>query len=80
VKVRVRDNETLVDALAEAIHSEILIGDLKAGSRLRQETLATEYGVSRTPVREALRKLQAGGMIDMVLTAARSSAGRAAWT
>ena len=66
MKVRVRDDETLVDVLAEAIHSEILIGDLQAGSRLRQETLAAEFGVSRTPVREALRKLEAGGMIDMV--------------
>jgi len=57
--------EALVDRLAAAIHARVLAGDIPTGSRLRQETLATEFGVSRTPVREALRKLQADGLIEL---------------
>ena len=53
----------LVDRLAAAIEARVLSGDLPTGSRLRQETLASEFGVSRTPVREALRKLQAAGVV-----------------
>ena len=57
--------EALVDRLAAAIHARVLAGDIPTGSRLRQESLATEFGVSRTPVREALRKLQADGVIEL---------------
>jgi DNA-binding GntR family transcriptional regulator len=38
-------------------------GEIPVGARLRQEQLAAEYAVSRTPVREALRKLQATGTV-----------------
>jgi len=57
------DAGALVDRLASAIQARVLSGEIPSGSRLRQETLATEFGVSRTPVREALRKLQAGGIV-----------------
>jgi DNA-binding GntR family transcriptional regulator len=40
-------------------------GELAIGKPLRQAALATEFGVSRTPVREALRQLQNGGLIEM---------------
>jgi DNA-binding GntR family transcriptional regulator len=56
----------LVDALAERIHARILAGDFAVGSWLRQEALATSFGVSRTPVREALRKLQAEGIVEVL--------------
>ena len=54
--------EELVDALEEAIIS----GSVRSGTWLRQERIATQYGVSRTPVREALRALQAQGMVEVV--------------
>jgi DNA-binding GntR family transcriptional regulator len=63
--VVVGDSAALVDRLAAAIQARVLSGELPSGSRLRQESLATEFGVSRTPVREALRKLQAGGLVHV---------------
>jgi len=57
--------QALVDRLAAAIHARVLAGEIPSGSRLRQESLATEFGVSRTPVREALRKLQADGVVEL---------------
>jgi DNA-binding GntR family transcriptional regulator len=56
----------LVDELAQKIQSRVMTGDFPIGSWLRQETLASEFGVSRTPVREALRKLQANGIVALV--------------
>jgi DNA-binding GntR family transcriptional regulator len=61
------DREPLVDELAATLHSRILSGELPTGTRLRQEVLAAEFGVSRTPVREALRKLQASGVVEVHL-------------
>ena len=58
-------NPALVDRLAATIQSRVLSGQIPSGSRLRQETLAAEFGVSRTPVREALRKLQSGGLVHV---------------
>jgi DNA-binding GntR family transcriptional regulator len=57
--------QALVDQLASTIRSRVLSGEIALGERLRQETLAAEFGVSRTPVREALRKLQATGLVDL---------------
>jgi DNA-binding GntR family transcriptional regulator len=61
----VGETPALVDRLAAAIQARVLSGEIPSGSRLRQESLATEFGVSRTPVREALRKLQAGGLVHV---------------
>jgi DNA-binding GntR family transcriptional regulator len=60
------DGSPLVDRLAAAIQSRILSGSIPIGARLRQEALAEEFGVSRTPVREALRKLQAAGTVELL--------------
>lgn len=57
------DRSGLVDRLAATIRARILSGEIASGDRLRQESLAAEFGVSRTPVREALRQLQSGGLV-----------------
>jgi DNA-binding GntR family transcriptional regulator len=59
------DQHGLVDRLAAAIGSRVLSGEIPTGTRLRQESLASEFGVSRTPVREALRQLQASGLVSV---------------
>lgn len=46
------------------IREGILSGELARGQRLREEELASRAGVSRTPVREALRRLDAEGLVD----------------
>ena len=57
--------QALVDELAATIQARVLNGEIATGTRLRQETLAADFGVSRTPVREALRKLQASGLVEV---------------
>jgi DNA-binding GntR family transcriptional regulator len=51
-------------AATELIRQAILDGRLDPGSRLKEEELARELGISRTPVREALLMLQAEGLIE----------------
>jgi DNA-binding GntR family transcriptional regulator len=60
------DGTPLVDRLATAIQARVLSGAVARGVRLPQEALAAEFGVSRTPVREALRKLHATGLVELV--------------
>ena len=55
-----------VERLAGTIQARVLRGDVPVGTRLRQEARAEEFGVSRTPVREALRKLQATGLVEVL--------------
>jgi len=56
--------EQLVGSLADRICAKIFAGEYPPGSRLRQEALAEEFSVSRTPIREALRLLEVKGVIQ----------------
>lgn len=47
----------------EYIRDKILHGELEGGTKLVEERLANELGVSRTPVREAIRKLEEEGLV-----------------
>ncbi len=51
------------DAVVDGIRDLILKGRLKPGDRLRQDELADTFGVSTMPIREALRQLQAEGLV-----------------
>jgi len=59
------DNPTLTEKLATAIADGILDGSFKPGAHLDEVGLAHQHGVSRTPVREALRQLTTSGLIEM---------------
>lgn len=54
------------DEIVDIVQSDIVTGRLPPGSVLRQEQLARSFRVSRTPVREALRRLQAAGLVSLI--------------
>jgi DNA-binding GntR family transcriptional regulator len=54
---------SIPEALAEQLRGRILAGELPQGTALRQDALARQYGVSRIPLREALRRLEAEGLV-----------------
>jgi DNA-binding GntR family transcriptional regulator len=55
-----------VDALAEALRTRILDGELAPGTPLREEALAGEYDVARHTLRSALRALQGEGLVQIL--------------
>ena len=54
---------SLVDQTVVELRRRIIRGDLPEGTPLRQEALATELGISRVPLREAIRQLEAEGFV-----------------
>jgi len=57
---------TKADEIALVLEDEIVSGAVEAGSVLRQEQLSERFGGSRTPIREALRRLAALGLVSFV--------------
>ena len=53
-----------VQALAECLRQKILSGELRAGERIRESTIAGFLNVSRAPLREALRLIEHSGLIE----------------
>lgn len=57
---------TKADEIALQLEDDIVSGRIAAATVLRQEQLSERFGVSRTPIREALRRLSAQGLVSFV--------------
>ncbi|GAF44485.1 GntR family transcriptional regulator [Rhodococcus wratislaviensis] len=55
------DTRPLIDRIADELRARVMDGRLKPGQRVRQEDLAAQLGVSRTPLRETFRRLESEG-------------------
>lgn len=56
-------NATRADRIFTELEFDIVSGKLAMGTKLGEETLAARFGVSRGPLREALRRLEGGGLV-----------------
>ena len=57
-------HKTLREQVADAVRKKILHHELEPGMRITESELATQFGVSHGPVREALRQLEQEGLIE----------------
>lgn len=58
-----RSQSRLLDEVAQALRERIYAGVYAPGATLRQERIAAEFGISRTPLREAFRVLERDGLV-----------------
>jgi DNA-binding GntR family transcriptional regulator len=65
VSTRTLDRRSLPEVLRDALQERILAGEFADDETLVQDSIAAEYGVSRIPVREALRQLEACGLVSI---------------
>ncbi len=65
-EVNMNDFLPLRDVVFHTLRKAILRGNLEPGERLREIHLADKLGVSRTPIREAIRKLELEGLVVMI--------------
>lgn len=65
-KLNLDNYKPLRDVVFESLRTAILEGKLKSGQRLMEVQLAEQLGVSRTPIREAIRKLELEGLVIML--------------
>lgn len=56
-------SDTIAAQISKTLASRIIAGEIEAGSRLRQDHIAAEFGASHVPVREAFRRLEAQGLV-----------------
>nr|WP_281415037.1 GntR family transcriptional regulator [Fusibacter paucivorans] len=64
--MEIRNYKPLGEVVFEYLRNAILSGELKPGERLMEVTIADQLGVSRTPVREAIRKLEKENFVIMI--------------
>lgn len=58
-----KPDDTLANQIGRTLAERIITGNIEAGSKLRQDHIAEEFGASHVPVREAFRRLEAQGLV-----------------
>ena len=58
--------KTTAEKIEEELKTEILTGKLRPGQRIVEQKLCDRYGISRTPIREILRHVEAEGLIETI--------------
>ena len=66
LKVNMNEYHPLREVVLNTLRQAILKGELEPGERLMEIQLAERLGVSRTPIREAIRKLELEGLVLMI--------------
>ena len=61
-----KSNQPLSAGLYQELQRDILSGEIQADTKLTEKAICKRYNVSRTPVREAFRQLEADGLIENI--------------
>ena len=64
--IKIKENIPIRNQVLEQLRNLILTNEITSGERLREEKLASEIGVSRTPIREALHILEREGFLEAI--------------
>lgn len=65
-KIKIEEPKLLSEDIAESIKTAIIKGKFKPGEKISEGELAESMGISRTPLREAFRKLENEGFIEII--------------
>lgn len=64
--MQIQKTNSLIDQIYELLKNQILQGTLSDGEKLSENTLAFQFSCSRTPVREALKRLEQDGFVSII--------------
>ncbi len=67
INFTLQNHKPLREIVYEELKRQIMVGEIAPGTRMMEVELADEMGVSRTPVREAIRKLEKEGLVSIEL-------------
>ncbi len=80
IDFELQNHRPLREIVYEQLKRQILTGRIAPGTRMMEVELAEEMGVSRTPVREATRKLEKDGLVVMRRRSPLSASPGRSWT
>ena len=65
IKSKIVQSQTLQNQVYEYLHNKIVNGDIPPGQRIVEGNIAEETGISRSPIREAIRRLGSDGLVSV---------------